>query len=113
MTAGASAALPQQAFSTTADNVRYVALWMGPARGCDRRLLAGGVSWTDPVTPRRTRRVTKGLGSRVAGLAVAFKLAEVVQERWRCLNGSEPVALVRAGAVFKAGKLVEKSEAAA
>ena len=65
---------------------------------------------------RLRTKVTKGPGSRVAGLAMAFKLIEAAQTRWRAVNGSHLVAIVRAGAVFHNGVLVErhdKSEAAA
>ncbi|MDQ6615770.1 MAG: IS256 family transposase, partial [Actinomycetota bacterium] len=41
-------------------------------------------------------------------LAMAFKLIEAAQDRWRALNAAHLVALVRAGAVFRAGKLVER-----
>ena len=58
-------------------------------------------------------KVTKGPGSRAAGLAMAFKLVEAAQDRWRSVNGAHLVALVRAGTVFKAGKLVESEEVAA
>jgi len=44
---------------------------------------------------------------------MAFKLVEAAQDRWRLVNGAHLVALVRAGAVFKAGRLVETEEAAA
>jgi hypothetical protein len=36
-----------------------------------------------------------------------FKLMEAAEGRWRRLNGHHLVALVRAGAKFKNGKLVE------
>jgi len=39
---------------------------------------------------------------------MAFKLIESAQDRWRALNAPHLVALVRAGAVFKNGKLVER-----
>jgi putative transposase len=41
---------------------------------------------------------TKGAGSRKAGLAMAFKLIETGQQRWRKINAPELVALVRRGA---------------
>jgi hypothetical protein len=44
---------------------------------------------------------------------MAFKLVEAAQANWRSVNGAHLVALVRAGSVFKAGKLVESEEAAA
>jgi hypothetical protein len=46
--------------------------------------------------------------SRVAGLAMAFKLIESAQDRWRVVNAPHLVALVGAGAVFVNGKLVER-----
>jgi transposase-like protein len=64
-------------------------------------------------TVRLRTRVTKGPGSRAAGLAMAFKLVEAAQAHWRSINGAHLVSLVRAGAVFKAGKLVETEEVAA
>jgi putative transposase len=61
------------------------------------------------ATVRHRTRVTKGPGSRTAGLAMAFKLIESAQERWRAVNAPHLVALVRAGAVFVNGQLVERS----
>jgi putative transposase len=64
--------------------------------------------------PVRARtRVTKGPGSKAAGLAMAFKLLEAAQDRWRAVNGPHLVALVRAGAQFERGRLVERSAEAA
>jgi hypothetical protein len=40
---------------------------------------------------------------------MAFKLIESAQDRWRAVNAPHLVALVRAGAVFVNGKLVERS----
>jgi hypothetical protein len=39
---------------------------------------------------------------------MAFKLIEAAQDRWRAVNGPHLVALVRAGATFVNGKLVER-----
>ena len=39
---------------------------------------------------------------------MAFKLIESAQDRWRCVNGAHLIALVRAGAVFRNGALVER-----
>ena len=36
---------------------------------------------------RLRTRVTKGPGSKAAGLAMAFKLLESAQDRWRAVNG--------------------------
>ena len=59
---------------------------------------------------RLRTRVTKGPGSRAAGLAMAFKLIEAAQARWRAVNGPHLVALVRAGARFEKGVIVERLE---
>jgi putative transposase len=70
---------------------------------------------TNPIestfaTVRLRQRVTKGLGSRAAGIAMAFKLIESAQARWRAVNAPHLVALVRAGARFEKGKLVERPD---
>jgi transposase-like protein len=57
---------------------------------------------------RLRTRVTKGPGSKAAGLAMAFKLLEAAQDRWRAVNGPHLVALVRAGARFDKGVMVER-----
>jgi putative transposase len=62
------------------------------------------------ATVRARTNVTKGPGSRQAGLAMAFKLLQAAEGRWRRVNAPELVALVRAGATFVNGKLVERSE---
>jgi transposase-like protein len=68
---------------------------------------------TNPIestfSPVRARtRVTKGPGSKDAGLAMVFKLLEAAEQRWRAVNGPHLVALVRAGARFDKGRLVER-----
>jgi putative transposase len=72
---------------------------------------------TNPIestfAPVRARtRITKGPGSKDAGLAMVFKLLEAAEQRWRAVNGPHLVALVRAGARFENGKLVERSKEA-
>jgi putative transposase len=54
--------------------------------------------------------VTKGPGSKAAGLAMAFKLLEAAQDHWRAVNGPHLVALVRAGARFDKGVMVERPD---
>jgi hypothetical protein len=39
---------------------------------------------------------------------MAFKLIESAQDRWRAVNAPHLVALVRAGATFVNGKLIER-----
>ena len=53
------------------------------------------------------QRVTKGAGSRSAGLAMAFRLLLLAQSHWRRLDGRELLPLVRAGVTFKDGVRVE------
>jgi putative transposase len=70
---------------------------------------------TNPIestfaTVRHRTKVTKGPGSKAAGMAMAFKLIEAAQRRWRAVNAPHLVALVRAGAVFRAGELVERPD---
>jgi putative transposase len=59
---------------------------------------------------RLRTRVTKGPGSKQAGLAMAFKLLEAAQDRWRAVNGPHLVALVRAGARFDKGVMIERPD---
>lgn len=70
---------------------------------------------TNPIestfaTVRLRQRVTKGPGSRAAGVAMAFKLIEAAQHRWRAVNAPHLVPLVRAGATFVNGVLVERPD---
>jgi hypothetical protein len=57
---------------------------------------------------RLRTKVTKGPGSRAAGLAMAYKLIEAAQNRWRSINAPHLVALVRAGAKFDKGIMIER-----
>jgi transposase-like protein len=73
---------------------------------------------TNPIestfaTVRNRSKITKGPGSRAAGIAMAFKLIEAAQARWRAVNAPHLVALVRAEAKFDNGKLVERPETTA
>jgi transposase-like protein len=73
---------------------------------------------TNPIestfaTVRHRTKVTKGPGSRAAGLAMAFKLIEAAQDRWRAVNAPHLVALVRTGALFRDGVLTERPESVA
>jgi putative transposase len=70
---------------------------------------------TNPIespfaTVRLRQRVTKGAGSRTKGLVMAFKLLLMAQQRWRRLNASELLPLVRAGVRFQDGLRVERED---
>lgn len=73
---------------------------------------------TNPIestfsTVKLRTKVTRGAGSTAAALAMVFKLAESAQERWRASTAPHLVALVRAGARFARGVLVEREPATA
>jgi transposase-like protein len=62
------------------------------------------------ATVRLRTNKTKGSGSRTAGLAMAYKLLEAAQARWRRVNAPHLVALVRAGATFVDGLIIERGD---
>ncbi|MFH9590125.1 IS256 family transposase [Streptomyces luteogriseus] len=73
---------------------------------------------TNPIestfsTVRLRTKVTRVAGSHTAALAMVFKLVESAQHRWRAVNAPHLVALVRAGARFERGQLVERPEGVA
>ncbi|MBY8883186.1 IS256 family transposase [Actinacidiphila acidipaludis] len=73
---------------------------------------------TNPIestfsTVKLRTKVTRGAGSPAAALAMVFKLIESAQARWRAVTGAHLVALVRAGATFENGVLVEREGKAA
>lgn len=73
---------------------------------------------TNPIestfaTVRLRTKVTKGAGSAAADLAMVVKLVDSALQRRRAVNAPHLVALVRAGACFERGILVERSAARA
>jgi hypothetical protein len=73
--------------------------------------LAAGVPallWVCPHSPVYSLAASGALPGNYSGVvrsgtAMAFKLIESAQDRWRAVNGSHLVALVRAGATFRKG----------
>ncbi|MGW9031101.1 IS256 family transposase [Streptomyces sp. NPDC055722] len=70
---------------------------------------------TNPIestfaTVRLRTKVTRGAGSAAAALAMVFKLVESTQARWRAVNSPHLVAVVRAGARFERGQLIERTQ---
>lgn len=68
-----------------------------------RHLRTSNVIESPFATVRLRQRVTKGAGSRTKALMMAFKLLAMAEERWRKVNGSELLPLVRAGVRFVDG----------
>jgi len=62
------------------------------------------------ATVRLRQRVTKGAGSRLKALVMAYKLLDMAQQRWRRLNAAHLLPLVRAGVVFVDGVQQEREE---
>jgi putative transposase len=62
------------------------------------------------ATVKLRTRVTKGAGSKKAALAMAYKLLDAAQERWRRFNGYELVPDVLAGVQFRDGERVTEDE---
>ena len=72
---------------------------------------------TNPIestfaTVKLRQRVTKGAGSRKAGLAMAYRLLLLAEVSWRRLNVHQLLPLVRAGVQFVDGVRVERADVA-
>lgn len=64
---------------------------------------------TNPIesgffTVKARTRTTKGVGSRDAGLAMAFKLITMAERRWRKINAPHLIPLVQIGTKFPDGQ---------
>jgi len=67
---------------------------------------------TNPIesgfgTVKARTKKTRGSGSRKAGLAMAFKLIQAAEQRWRRVNAPHLVAAVLAGVQFRDGARVD------
>jgi hypothetical protein len=102
-----------------ADRAAFVFL----ERGCDflfdvlRRPRLGYPTCAPPTRSSRPSQPSgygsgspRDPGSRAAGIAMAFKLIESAQHRWRAVNSARLVAPIRAGAKFANGVLVERPD---
>jgi transposase-like protein len=101
------AKFPKAAAKITGDLDQLLAFYDYPAEHWVHLRTTNPIESTFATVRHRTK-VTKGPGSRAAGLAMAFKLIESAQDRWRAVNAPHLVALVRAGATFINGKLIER-----
>ncbi len=77
-----------------------------------RHLRTGNVIESPFATVRLRQRVTKGAGSRQKGLLMAFQLLAMAERRWRRVNGTQLVALLRAGVRFTDGVQLRERSAA-
>lgn len=101
---------PKAVAALTTDQARLLTYFDYPAEHWKHLRTTNPIESTF-ATVRLREGVTKGAGSRTAGLVMAFKLLQAAQGHWRKLDGAELIPLVRAGVVFKDGKRVEPQPA--
>lgn len=100
---------PKAAKSLVTDVARLLTHFDFPAAHWKHLRSTNPIESTFATVKHRTR-VTKGAGSRTAGLMMAFKLLETAQRTWRRIDAHDLLPLVRAGVVFKDGQSVERTE---
>ena len=98
---------PKAVAKITDDREELLAFYDFPAEHWIHLRTTNPIESTFSSVKLRTK-VTRGAGSPAAALAMVFKLVESAQERWRAITGAHLVALVRAGARFESGVLVER-----
>jgi transposase-like protein len=86
---------PKAVESLTANWERLVTFFDFPAEHW-KHLRTTNVIESPFATVRLRERTTRGAGSRTKGLLMAFKLLDMVQLRWRHLDGAQLLPLVRA-----------------
>jgi len=102
---------PKAVTSLRRDQAQLLTFYDFPAEHW-RHLRTTNIIESPFATVRLRQRVTKGAGSRTKALMMAFKLLAMAEERWRKVNGSELLPLVRAGVRFVDG-VDEKRKTAA
>ena len=95
--------------SLTANWERLVTFFDFPAEHW-KHLRTTNVIESPFATVRLRERATRGAGSRTKGLLMAFKLLDMVQLRWRHLDGAQLLPLVRAGVKFADGVQVDPAK---
>jgi len=93
---------PKAAECLLKDKEELLAFYDFPAEHWQHLRTSNPIESTFATVRLRTHK-TKGPGSREAGLAMTFKLAQQAQKSWRKLNGSALLAEVVQGIVFVDG----------
>ena len=94
---------PRAAACLEKDRAELLAFYDFPAEHWQHLRTSNPIESTFATVRLRTYR-TKGPGSRAAGLAMAFKLAQKAQKGWRKLNGSAKLQELVDGIVFVDGE---------
>jgi transposase-like protein len=105
-TAEYGAKYPKAVAALTTDQERLLTLFDYPAEHWKHLRTTNPIESTFS-TVRAREGVTKGAGSRTAGLVMAFKLLHVAEGHWRSVDAAELVPLVRAGVCFEGGVQIE------
>jgi len=103
------AKFPKAVAKITDDRDELLAFYDFPAEHWIHLRTTNPIESTFSTVKLRTK-VTRSAGSPAAALAIVFKLVESAQTRWRAITGAHLVPLVRAGARFENGILVEREE---
>jgi putative transposase len=103
---------PKAVASLRRDQAQLLTFYDFPAEHW-RHLRTTNIIESPFATVRLRQRVTKGAGSRTKALMMAFKLLAMAEERWRKVNGSELLPLVRAGVRFIDGVQEKPTKTAA
>jgi len=77
-----------------------------PERKCDR-IPQGQATRSAFATVRLRQRVTKGSGSRIKALTMAFKLVDMAEKRWRRISAPHLVKGILSNAVYENGVKVD------
>jgi putative transposase len=100
---------PKAAAKLTKDREQLLAFYDFPAEHW-RHLRTTNPIESSFATVKLRTRVTKGAGSKDAALAMAYKLLDAAQDRWRMFNGAELVKELLDGATFKDGIKITDDE---
>ncbi|WP_373979519.1 transposase [Streptomyces sp. TLI_146] len=106
------ARFPKAVAKTTDDAEELLTFYDSPAEYWIQLRTAHPIESTFSTVKLRAK-VTGGACSPAAALTMVFNLVESARARWRAITGAHLVSLVRAGARFENGVLVERSEVGA